>query len=319
MTNQLKAYLAALLFSMIIGFSFLFVKISLTVASTLDILAHRFSVAFLFILIPILLGKVKLNINRKSILTSLPIALFHPVFYFLLQILGLVYISSSEAGVLQATIPIFTVLLATVFLKEKPTGKQIISICLSVIGIVYIFVMNGLNVELFNFQGALFILLSSLAFAIYNILARKLTKDMSLFTLTFWMTLLGFVTFNVLALSYHLLNQSLVQFFSPLASVPFLISILYLGLLATVCTVFLSNYALTHIEASKMSVFTNLSTLITILAGVVFLQETFRYYHVLGTVMILLGVIGTNYFGHRPFTKEGEDGQKQKQEMEVGG
>lgn len=317
MTKQVQAYLAALLFSIVIGFSFLFVKISLTVASTLDILAHRFTAAFLFILIPLLLGKVKLNISRKSMLTSLPIALFHPILYFSLQVLGLVYISSSEAGILQATIPIFTVLLATIFLKEKSTGKQLISICLSVIGIIYIFIMNGLNVELFNFQGALFILLSSLSFSIYNILARKLTKDLSLYALTFWMTLSGCVIFNILALGYHLINQSLAQFFTPLASVPFLSSILYLGILSTVCTVFLSNFALTYIEASKMGVFTNLSTLITILAGVVFLQESFRYYHVLGTILILLGVIGTNYFGRRVPSEEKQE-EKEK-EMEVRG
>src|SRR5690606_8815033 len=88
LSKQTKAYIAALLFSIIIGFSFLFLKITLTVASVLDILAHRFTFAFLCILIPLLLGKVSLNISKKTLLTILPLALFHPILYFLFQVLG---------------------------------------------------------------------------------------------------------------------------------------------------------------------------------------------------------------------------------------
>ena len=46
-----------------------------------------------------------------------------------------------------------------------------------------------------------------------------------------------------------------------------------------------------------MSVFSNLATLITIFAGVLFLHESFQTYHLIGGVMIVMGVIGTNYFG----------------------
>lgn len=48
--------------------------------------------------------------------------------------------------------------------------------------------------------------------------------------------------------------------------------------------------------ASKSTVFANLSTIISIVAGVVFLGEEFYYYHVIGSIMILAGIIGTNYF-----------------------
>lgn len=46
-----------------------------------------------------------------------------------------------------------------------------------------------------------------------------------------------------------------------------------------------------------MSVFSNLATLITIIAGVIFLHESIYYYHVVGAMIILVGVIGTNYLG----------------------
>lgn len=82
-------------------------------------------------------------------------------------------------------------------------------------------------------------------------------------------------------------------------NVDFIISILYLGILSSLGTSYLSNYALSKIEASKMSVFSNFSTLITILAGIIFLQEPFHFYYFIGSVIIIIGVIGTNYFGYR--------------------
>ncbi|MDZ5017008.1 EamA family transporter, partial [Clostridium perfringens] len=43
-----KAYIAAILYSFITGFSFLFSKLTLTLANPLDTLAHRFTVSFIF-------------------------------------------------------------------------------------------------------------------------------------------------------------------------------------------------------------------------------------------------------------------------------
>lgn len=42
-------YLAAVAYAMVIGLSFLFTKLSLDVAEPIDILAHRFTVSFIFI------------------------------------------------------------------------------------------------------------------------------------------------------------------------------------------------------------------------------------------------------------------------------
>ncbi|MGI6645486.1 MAG: EamA family transporter [Limnochordia bacterium] len=54
----------------------------------------------------------------------LPLALLYPVLFFGLQTAGLVYATSVEGGIISATSPIFTLILATVFLKEKSTPWQ---------------------------------------------------------------------------------------------------------------------------------------------------------------------------------------------------
>ena len=56
MTSTQKAYSAAFLYAAIIGFSFLFVKITLAFASPLDSLAHRFTLSLLAASVPLALN-----------------------------------------------------------------------------------------------------------------------------------------------------------------------------------------------------------------------------------------------------------------------
>ena len=298
MLQNKKAYLAALLYTCIIGFSFMFVKLSLTVANPLDTLAHRFTISLLVAIILVLFKKIRLNITIKDIVVILPIAVLYPALFFSFQVFGLVYTSSSEAGIIQATIPIFTLVFATFFLKEHTTKWQKSFTILSVVGVIYIFVMKDLNVEIANLKGAILILLSALSSAGYNVLARKMTKRYQIFELTFIMTIIGCVVFNSMAITNHITNHTLTHYFLPFTNEKFLFAILYLGILSSLCTSFLSNYALSKIEASKMSVFSNLATLITMIAGVIFLHEKLHYFHIVGAIIIVIGVIGTNFSGN---------------------
>lgn len=303
MSEKRKAYIAAILYAFVIGLSFMFVKVTLTVASPVDTLAHRFTVAFIGIVILIVFTKNKLTIKKQDLLKILPLALLYPIVFFTFQVLGLARISSSEAGIIQATIPIFTLALAGLLLKEKATRGQFVSIAFSVFGVIYMLMMNGANTTTGNVIGSGFIILSAIAASIYNVFARRLTKQYSLLTLTYVMTLCGFVIFNGIAIGDHVTKGTINDFFKPFLHVDFIIAILYLGLLSSLGTSYLSNYALSIIEASKMSVFSNLATLITILAGILFLHESFRIYHLIGGFMIVMGVIGTNYFGLKRVAK----------------
>ncbi|HDX9653412.1 TPA: DMT family transporter [Bacillus wiedmannii] len=294
-----KAYLSALLYSFIIGFSFMFVKLALTITSPLDTLAHRFTVAFVAASIPIVFGFVKLNMSFKNILALLPLAIFYPALFFAFQAFGLVYTSSSEAGIIQAAIPIFTMMLASYFLKEYTNTWQKISVLISVIGVIYIFIMNGIGTHETSFIGIILILLSALSSAFYNVLARKMTKKFKLMDLTYTMTVIGFISFNSIAIASHINKGTIMVYFKPFTNGTFLISILYLGLLSSLLTALLLNYSLSYIEAAKISVFSNLSTLITIIAGVIFLHEQISYFHIIGTIMIILGIIGTNFWGEK--------------------
>ena len=294
-SHKKKAYIAAIIYAFIIGFSFLFAKLTLTVTEPLDALAHRFTVSFIFISVPVLLGWIKVDIDKKDIPVILLLSLFYPTMFFTFQIFGLVYISSSEAGIIQATIPIFTMIFAAVFLKEKSSTLQKASLTLSVAGVIYIFFMKGINLKSDVFMGVVFIVLSALSSAFNSVLARKMTRKYKPICLTYMTTVVGFLSFNVMSFINHSLKGTLNLYFKPFTSPVFVGSILYLGILSSLVTSLLLNYSLSKIEASKMSVFSNLSTLITMMAGVIFLKEKLEYFHIIGAIMIILGIIGTNF------------------------
>jgi len=303
MAEKRTAYLAAIVYAFIIGLSFMFVKLTLAVATPLDTLAHRFTVAFFVATIFIIFTKKKVKIGWHDVAQIAPLATLYPILFFGFQIFGLARTTSSEAGIIQSTVPIFTLLLAVSILKEKAGRGQLISVFLSVSGVIYLLTMSGAESETANIIGSVLIIISAFTNALYNVLARKLTQRYSLLTLTYIMTLFGFVAFNSLAIGSRVIEGTVGEFFQPFLHWQFVVAILYLGILSSLVTSFLANFVLSKIEAAKMSVFSNVATLITILAGVLFLQEAFHFYHVIGGIMIIAGVVGTNFMGARSKTK----------------
>ncbi|MEK3813547.1 MULTISPECIES: DMT family transporter [Bacillus] len=287
-----SAYAAVLLYAFIIGFSFFFVKLALTAANPVDILAHRFTVAFLAALFPLLLGWVKIGISMKDALKVLPLALFYPVMFFAFQVFGLVYTSSSEAGIIQAAIPIFTMIFAAYFLNERFTKRQFFFTVLSAAGVACIFMMKSAGTGSSDLRGAALILLSALSSAGYSVLARKMTRTFNSLELTYVTTGAGFLFFNGIAGISHMADGTLSGFFAPFTDPVFILSVLYLGVLSSFATSFLSNYALSKIEAAKISMFNHLATLVTILAGIIWLGESLEWFHFAGTGMIIAGLIG---------------------------
>ncbi|WP_025479989.1 DMT family transporter [Enterococcus durans] len=109
---------AAMAFSIIMGLSFLFVKIALNYQSQSLILAQRFLFAFLGITVFLMIQPISLKLNQRELKIVGTISLFYPIIFFTGQILGLSQTTVTEAGIIQAIAPTITVLLAALFLKE---------------------------------------------------------------------------------------------------------------------------------------------------------------------------------------------------------
>lgn len=292
--------LSGIITSSIFGLSFLFSKKALNIVEPFTLLSFRFLVAFLIMSILIFCGSIKIDFKGKNIKNLLILGLMQPIIYFIFETFGIQFSSSSQAGLMIALIPIFVTILSAYALRETPSALQCVSILLSVSGVVFIVLMNGAISPRGSLLGIFLLLGAVLSAAVFNILSRKFSKEFSPMELTYGMMAMGTIFFNFISIYNHIRSNTLTQYFSPLNNKNFLISLAYLGVLSSIIAFFLINFTLSKIEASKSAVFSNLSTIVSIIAGVVFLHESFKFYHLIGSIFILLGVWGTNYFTSIP-------------------
>ena len=290
-------YFAGVIVSTIFGMSFMFTKQALESFGTFHLLAFRFTLASLVLSVLALVGVIKVNLKNKPIKELLLLCLFQPIAYFIFETIGVKLTSSSQAGMMIALIPVVVTLMAVPFLKESPNKMQSIFIAVSVLGVLFIIAMSGNLSAKGSLVGILALLGAVLSGGTYNILSRKLSKHFTPVEITFIMMWVGAIFFNGVAIFNSGIQGSLSSYFAGFHSLQAVSAILYLGILSSICAFFMLNYMLSKLTASSSAVFSNLTTVISILAGVFIRHEAFYWYQLAGGIMIILGVWGTNYYG----------------------
>ncbi len=299
MTNrkQVLGMLAALGANVIFGFSFIFSKLALAVAHPLIILAVRFIVAFIVLNVILAVFKIKLNLKGKPKTKLILMGLAQPLLYFIFELYGLSLVSSAVSGVIIALVPVGVMILATVFLKEKPTVLQLLCMLLCLIGISAMSVLSN-DGSKNHFTGILLILGSVVCASVFNILSRGESSRFSAIERTYVMFLLaavGFTLISVLVLRGNFIPEVLTAVSAPF----FWVSIAYQAVLSSVVAFLLYNYSTAVISAVQTSSFSNIIPIITVLAGVIFLEESFTVWQYLLCLLIILGVWGVNLFANK--------------------
>lgn len=295
-------FLAGITFSSIFGFSFLFTRGALDYVEPIFLLGYRFLLGALLLTLFWLLGVVKLQLKGKKKGILLLLTLFQPILYFSFETRGVQLTSASESGLMISLIPIVVVLLAVIFLQERPSPYQLFFILLSVSGVVFIILMKEQVVMESSLTGYLYLGGAVLMGAIYNILSRYLSLKYKPVELTFIMMWSGALIFNSMAL--YRLQGDLQAYVAPLQQTQLLWAVLYLGVLSSVVAFFMINYTLSQLKAYQSAVFSNLTTIIAILAGVFLRQETFYSFQIIGGILIITGVFGTNSLEQRSYVKK---------------
>ncbi|MFW5736686.1 MAG: DMT family transporter [Halanaerobium sp.] len=296
-------YFAGLIFSSIFGFSFLFTKEGLELMTPFHLLGFRFAIAFFCLSILRITGIININLRGKNLKKLFILALFQPGVYFICETTGMLYTTSSEAGMMIALIPVAVTILAALILNEKPTVIQSIFVILSVAGVFVIILNRGVSPLDANYLGLILLGGAVIAAGFYNIISRQLSLEFKPVEITYVMMGFGALLFNLIGL--YRKNFELSSYFNLLGNTDVLISVIYLGVFSSVVAFFMMNYTLSKITAAESAVFANLTTVVSIIAGVVFRNEPFFKFQAAGAVLIIIGVWGTNYFG-RPVVEKGE-------------
>ena len=144
--------------------------------------------------------------------------------------------------------------------------------------------------------GMLFLLLTMLSDTLYYGISHSAAKLFTPFEMTYVMFVVGMVVFIPVAL-LHAGGLTSPMILEPLQDGQFWLAVLYLGLLSSVMAYGLLNFANSHLSVSETSLFSNVTTVVSVLAGVVLLKEPFSVWQMLGVVIILVCVFVANVSG----------------------
>ena len=288
--DKIKALLAIFLTTLIVGLSFVFVKMGLKYSTPVDLLADRLLVAFVVICLLRSFGAVKIGkIAKRQKIGLLGLSFLYPTGFFALQISGIEIIPATEASIIYALLPIFTLIGSAILLREKTSLLQKSGALLSVLGVLYITFQSSINISM-NYWGYFLIFSSLFAIVLYFILLKKTVQNVSIITVTFYILMYGMLVVNLLNLFLTILTGSVSGFMERFYHAEYLYVVAYLGVLSTFLSSFLTNFSLKYLPASVVGIFNNFSPVIGLFAGVIILKETLFSYYIYGGVIVLIGL-----------------------------
>lgn len=215
------------------------------------------------------------------------LALFQPVIYFIAENYGILYTSSAYAGILIAVIPIAGVMFDVLLMKSEVKARQVICAIGSVIGVV-ITTIGAQNMKS-SVKGTVLLLIAVMAGALFYVFSKRAGEHYNPLERTYVMFGVGSVVYIIIAViqacgKYDKLVAEAVS--QPV----FWGCILYLAVISSVAAFLLLNFGSSHVSVSQASLFANLSTVISIGAGVVVLHESFSWQQAVGSIIILVSV-----------------------------
>lgn len=271
-----------LLLATIWGSSFILMKKGLIVYTPYQVGAIRMFVSMLF-LFPFLIGhfkKVEKSRWKYLLLAGLcgngiPAVLFP---------LAETHLSSALAGMINSTVPIFTLILGVLFFKMKSDRTKLIGILLGLIGAV-IFVGGSEAGETGNVNYALFIVIACICYAVSVNTIRNYLLGIDAIRNT------GFaLLFSGIPLGIYLFSTDFIE--RTLASPDALFSlscVVVLGLFGTAISTILFNRLIRLTDSLTASSVTYLIPVVALLWGLIDGEKP-MFIHYVGFILIISGV-----------------------------
>ncbi len=290
-----------------------------------DILALRFLMSFTFMWLLKAAGVLKINFGvkelvrggeRRSFLPSLFLAaLFEPVLYMFFETLGISMSTDITCAVIISLAPIVTCIAEVLILKEKNTTLQKIFLGVGIVGVIYIALKTDTSNGEDSILGILFLLLAIISGALFSVFSRKSSKHFSAMEITYASAMLGTVIFNAVSIVRHIVRGDILSYFNPYFDIHNIIGFVFLAILSTVVATGINNWCLSRMQVSTMAAFSGVSTLVTILIGVIFRGEQLYYFHYIGLSLILIRMVGVSVISVRKSCSSDRRKTDKKQKM----
>ena len=190
---------------------------------------------------------------------------------------GISLLPMVDVFVLESTLPIWTVLLAALFLNERITRSRALAVALGFLGVLIVLRPGLAIVD----PVALIVLAGAVGFAGANVATKALTSTEQPLTILFWMFAVQLFVTSVIA------APGIV--WPPLAMWPWVLAVGLSGMSAHYCTA----RSLTLAEVGLMAPLHYLRVPLIGLVGWVLYDETVDIWLVLGASVIFIGIMVT--------------------------
>lgn len=265
------------IFSLLTGFGAYFVKLTQGINSQ-QILFFRAVLACFFLLVVAILTKrlkeLKFRFPFGTILMGVVEGL-SVYFYYL----ALTKTTITNATLLVETAPIFSVILAAIFLKEKIERKTILGILVSFIGVIIVSDIGQFRLNPEHLSGSIFALMGGFFYSAMAISSKSLTEKTTPLYAAFWQYLVIMVLSAAFALPTSL---QLLKVNAP--------SLLYLGWVAGGFAFILFMEGIKRVKGQIIQVITLQEILVASLSSILLLGEKLTLSTLLGGLLIISGI-----------------------------
>lgn len=272
------------------AFAFPLIKIGLEELSPINLTIMRLFVVCLIFLVLLILQPKKLSkLQKKDIPSLFLLGFLGVVVYHLALNYGELYVSAGAASLIIATIPLFVVILAVLFISEKITLNVMLGIVMSLGGVVIIstFGNKDISLEIQYLSGAIAVLVAALVGAGYTVAGKKLLQRYSPLSLTVYAFLigsLGLIPFISPSLFEEVMQMSAVGWGA----------VLFLAFFPTVVSYTLWYVALEIKQASEISVYLYFMPVLSTIIAYFLLGEKITLLFVLGGALVIVGLYIVN-------------------------
>ncbi|MCI0768485.1 DMT family transporter [Bacillus sp. TL12] len=208
--------------------------------------------------------------------------------YFMFTSYGISLTSGLHVSIIDAALPLVTIVFSAILLREKIHRNYWIGIILGFIGVVCITIPASNDTQSASLVGDILILCSTFLFAYYTILLKRPKQEKKLSnevftTLTLLIGAIILLPFAAIEAFYYGLPQ--------LYTWKIGFSFMYLAIGATILAYWLWNKALEKVSVSVSGLYLNALPLISIIASVILLNESLTWKVLIGGCLVLFGVV----------------------------
>ncbi len=225
------------------------------------------------------------NLGFFIILGITSITIFNSIVYYSLNFTQVI------SGVLMiSTIPVMIIFISSLLKIEKTNRFQIFGVILSLIGVIFIITKADFstlkNLD-FN-KGDLTMVIAMFSWATYSALLKK--KKYKLSQISLLQVVISFGLFFLIPI--YFVEKSMG--YSIKLGIPFYLTLAYVVLLPGLASFFFWIKGVALIGANRAGIFLHLMPIFGAIMAMIIFNEKFMFYHFLGAIFILSGIILSN-------------------------